>query len=330
MPEFNLKQGFVPVSYEFVEEYMPKANAAFVKVYLYALYAAASGRSMEYLDIAKALNLLESDVVQAFRYWQEQGALLINGNSVIINNGGSEYDAPAEQIPVQKSEKIKLRRPEYTQNEIASAIAESETLSDMVQLAQEILGKTLSPTDIETLYWFYDGLKFSPEVILMLLEYCVSKEKRRMSYIESVAVSWHERGISGMEAVNEYIKKESEKNSFIYSIRKILGITDRAISQTEEKFINRWHDMYKMEENMISLAYEQCIIQTAKLSFPYMEKILARWHKEGIHTPEQAEKDNRNFRGAQSSAVPSSERNYEVYSENYDHEYLENLTRNNE
>lgn len=334
MPEFYLKKRYIPVSYEFIEEYMPKANATFVKIYLYALFAASIQKNPEYLDIAKALNLLESDVVQAFNYWQEQGLVTISGNSVIFNEGETEAVPAAVQPVSGKNEKIKLHRPEYTQTEIATAISESNTLSDMVQLAQEILGKPLNPTDVETLFWFYDGLKFSPEVILMLLEYCVSKEKRRMSYIESVAISWHERGISGMEAVNEYIKKESEKNSFIYSVRKIFGITDRAISQTEEKFINRWHDMYKMDESMISMAYEQCIIQTAKLSFPYIEKILERWHKGGIHTPAQAEKDNRNFKENHSQpqvpAGPSSERGFDVYYENYDHESLEKLTRNRE
>ena len=57
---------------------------------------------------------------------------------------------------------------------------------------------------------------------------------------------------------------------YIYSIRKILGIADRQISKNEEQYINRWHEMYHMDENMVSAAYEQCIIRTAKLSFPYI------------------------------------------------------------
>ena len=323
MPQFYLNCDFLPVPVRFVEEYMPGANAAFVKVYLFAMNAAAKSQSVEFSDIANALNLLESDVVQAFNYWKEKGILEFDDKGVFFVSSKKETAAkPApEKIPAKDNQ----NRPIYEPGEVARAISANSTLSEMVSLSQEILGKTLNPADVETLYWFYDGLKFSPEVILMILEYCVSKEKRRMNYIEKVAVAWHEKGIVDMEAVDDYIKKESERTGFIYSVRKLLGIADRALSQSEEQFINRWKDMYKMDADMISLAYENCIIQTAKLSFPYMEKILERWYKQGIHTPAEAQEDNRNFRNKNTSV--KSEADYEIYSDDYDHASLEYLTR---
>lgn len=336
MPQFRLNHEYVLVSSQFIEEYMPKANAAFVTIYLYAINLAHKGEKVEYASIASALNLLESDVVQAFSYWKDEGVLRLEEDEVILGTLGravkSVPNAPKQSIPKEAANKetttepVKVRqtRPGYAPGEAAGAIHNNSTLSEMVMLAQEILGKTLNPTDTETLYWFYEGLKFSPEVILMLLEYCVSKEKRRMSYIEKVAVSWHERGITSMNAVNDHIQKESERTGYIYSIRKLFGITDRALSQSEEQFITRWQNMYMMEEDMVSHAYEQCIIQTAKLSFPYIEKILERWHKQGIHTVEQAEADSRSFKSSQPS--PNDD-DSGLYSDDYDHELLEKLTR---
>lgn len=327
MPQFYLQNEYIPISKIFIEKYLPSANATFVKIYLYALNIASKGENADFASIASALGLLESDVMQAFNYWLENGVLK-NDNDRIIFNSFDNVSAPSP-VPIQQKPPIakeRSSRPGYAPNEAARAVAENAALSDTVMLAQEILGKTLNSSDIETLYWFYDGLKFSPEVILMLLEYCVSKEKRRMSYIEKVAVSWHERGITSMEAVNDYIKKDAERSGYVYSIRKMLGITDRALSQNEEQYINRWHEMYKMDEDMISLAYEQCIIQTAKLSFPYMEKILERWYKQGIHTPAMAEQDNKDFRNSQTANSQVSP-SFGVYSDNYDHESLEHLTR---
>lgn len=318
MPQFFAKNNYISISSVFIDDYLPKANATFVKVYIYALNLACKGIETDFLDIAKALNLLESDVVQAFKYWSEQGWVVLSGNTVTFTSPSSQEAA----VPAEDAE-FTEKRPGYTSHEISNAINSDSALSETMSLAQEILGKTLTPTETETLYWFYDGLKFSPEVILMLLEYCVSKEKRRMSFIEKVAISWHERGITSMEAVSNYLQNEAEHSGYIHSVRKILGIADRQLSKNEEQYINRWRDMYHMEENMISAAYEQCIIQTSKLSLPYIEKILERWHKDGIHTPEQAEEDSKKFKSSPEGQNPA----YTVYKESYDHPSLENLTR---
>lgn len=337
MPNFYLNNQYVVLSSEFIEKHMPKANAAFVKVYLYALNIAQKGRKCEYAEIAGTLNLLESDVIQAFKYWSDEGVLNIENENILFP-GATVYDASetvqevsddrtvqeADAIPEQKPGK----RPEYTQAQVASAISDNPNLSDTMALAQEILGKPLNTGDIETLYWFYDGLKFSAEVILMLLEYCVSKEKRRMNYIEKVAISWHEQGIISMEAVNDFIQKDAMRSGFLYSIRKVLKIADRPLSHTEEQYINRWHDMYKMEEEMISLAYEECVINTGKVSFPYIEKILERWYKENIHTKEQAEADTQNFKNSNPAPNNSDNSDFKIYSDTYDHDELEKLTQN--
>ena len=58
---------------------MRDANGIFVKVYLYALHLACQGKSVENAEIAKALNILESDVMQAFTHWQACGAIVAQG-----------------------------------------------------------------------------------------------------------------------------------------------------------------------------------------------------------------------------------------------------------
>ena len=175
---------------------------------------------------------------------------------------------------------------------------------------------------METIYWFHSDLNMTPEVILLLLEYCVSKGKNRMSYIEKVAVSWNEMGLLTSESVALYLKNEEQKTGFLYSIRKIMGISDRSLSQIEEKYLTKWHEDLKMSEEMIALAYEYCIIQTAKLSFPYMDKIITRWNKEGIFTIAEAEADNRKFKNRRESSETAFREN------SYNHSDLELLTRN--
>lgn len=309
MSEFILEQKYLQIPAEFAEKLLPEANGAYVKVYIYILSLAQKGTDMSYAEIAKKLNLTENDVINAVDYWKEAGALKIAGERIII---GAVSGTAASY-----TEKAEGEKPGYDSLKVSQSIRENDALADMMQLAQEIFGRILSSNEMETLYWFYDGLGFSPEAILLLLEYCVSKGKTNIKYIEKVALSWSERGATEAEKVCEIIKDDESKNGYIYSMRKAMGIADRALSQNEEQYLLKWRDEKGMSEEMVALAYEYCIIQTAKLSFPYMDKIIERWFKQGIKDVPAAEEDNRRFK---SKNAPSKD-------EDFDYNDLEDLTR---
>lgn len=312
MPYFSNDNNFTPVPTEFIKKQLPQANPTFVKVYLYLLMLATENTNAEFSDIAETLGLLESDLMLAIKYWESCGVIFKNGD---IFNFGAQNAAPA-----QAQEDPPVPEKPRTEN-LAEIIANDRGLSDMFMVSQEILGKTISGRDMETIYWFYSELKMSPEAILLLLEHCVSKGKTRMNYIEKVAVSWSEMGLTNAENVALYIKNEEQKTGFLYSIRKIMGISDRSLSQIEEKYLTKWHEEMGMEEEMIALAYEYCIIQTAKLSFPYMDKIITRWAQEDIRTVADAEEDNRKFK-------KRAKTDGNAFGDNlYDHDDLEKLTR---
>ena len=312
MPFFSYKSGYVPVSTAFIKDKLPGANPTFVKVYMYLLMLASENTGVSFADIASVLGILESDLMQAVTYWEKQGEL--------SKQGDNYYFTQSAGVPAQPMA-FTQEAPKRTES-LADIIAEDQQLSDMFMLSQEILGKTITEKDMETLYWFYSELKMSAEVILLLLEYCVSKGKNRMSYIEKVAISWNEMGLNNSESVAIYLQSEEKKTGFLYSIRKIMGISDRSLSQIEEKHLFKWHDEYGMSEEMIALAYEYCIIHTAKLSFPYMDKIISRWHAVGISTIPEAEEDNRKFKSTATSGDDD-------FMGDYDHSALERLSRNN-
>lgn len=310
MPKFNYKTDFIPVSADFIENYMPKANGAYVKVYLLSLHLAMSKGEMTTAQMASMLNLIESDVVNALDYWNKEGVLVYSNDNVLFKDAEQVSDIN-DTAPSKK-----------TISQISDEISSNQTLADLCTLSQEILGKPLKDKDIETLYWFYDELGLSPEVITVLLEYCVSKDKRNMNYIEKVAISWHKNGIVTLEAADKYINAEKEKGNYLYSIKKLLGIDSRNLTKTEETYLKTWHDSYGMDENMVGLAYEYCVAHTNKMSFPYMNSILKRWNEIGIHTIEAAEKDHRNFK--------DRNKNLDVYSDNnVDYDELEKIMQDN-
>ena len=67
---------FTLISNRFLEDYMPKANGEFVKIYLYLLGRCQSGKTkMELSSIADTFNCTETDILRALRYWKESGIM---------------------------------------------------------------------------------------------------------------------------------------------------------------------------------------------------------------------------------------------------------------
>lgn len=286
MPNFKFNMDFVPIPKDFVEHIMPSSNASYVMVYIYFMLLATTGKTLATGEIAKKLGLIESDVINAIKYWTDKGILAEKNDTVIIKKSVDED--------------ISIDTDKKSIDDIEDIISGNKTLSDLCLIAQEILGKTLASNDIETLYWFYDELGFSPEVITMLLEYCASIGKRNMKYIEKVAITWRDNNISTMDEAQSFITKISSNNSsgddFISSLQKLLGITDRKLSKNERLFIENWRNTLNMSADMIVLAYEYCIIAIGKLSFPYMNSILSKWAELGIRTIQEAEKEHESFK----------------------------------
>ena len=311
MPKFNTKIDFIPVPRDFIENTMLLANGAYVKVYLYALSLAMRCGEMTNADIAEKMNLLESDVVKAFEYWNKEGILKYDKENVIFCGA---------EITVTEQENNHISKK--SMSEIAEEMTSNKALADLCTLAQEILGKPLKNKDLETLYWFYDELGLSPEVITVLLEYCVSKGKRNMNYIEKVAISWHENSIVTLGAADKYMTEEKEKGGYFHSLKKLFGFEDRNFTKTEETYLTTWRDEYGMNEDMVGLAYEYCIMQINKMSYPYMHSIIKRWHEMGIHTVPEAEKDHEEFKSK------NRRNNLEVFDDkNTDYDEIEKIMR---
>ena len=130
----------------------------------------------------------------------------------------------------------------------------------------------------------------------MLLEYCVSMDKRNMKYIEKVALTWRDNKITTMEDAQAYITGAAKKDDYTSSLKKLFGITDRNPSRTETLYLESWRDELKMSADMVGLAYEYCIMAIGKLSYPYINKILKSWAEKGIYTIPDAEADHENHR----------------------------------
>lgn len=214
----------------FVEKYMAKANGSFVKVYLYGLMCSSMpGVEITNKDIAKALDILESDVYNAWKYWQSVGIIKTNEDT------GSFHVEFISLATLKTLETPAQKKPTYHPKEIDIYITSNEEIRYLVNVAQEKLGKTLGPNSLSTLFSFYDWLRLPVEVIVMLLEYCASVDKRSFAYIEKVAIDWADKGINSVEKAEAHLKNLENTLRNKQSIQATQNVQSKT---TKNKFLN--------------------------------------------------------------------------------------------
>ncbi len=287
----------VPLPIEFINKYMINANATYVKVYLYGLAKCYEGEEdISNAAIAEALDILETDVNKAWRYWKKVGLVHSEGKGILVFDTIEDTQKKPQSTKteaVHSEEKETAEKPKNTSmKEIAKAMDINPKMKETVGMAEQLLKKTLSAREVSALYNFMQWYSMSQEMVLLLLEYCVTIDKTSFSYIEKVAASWNEQGVTTLEAATKLLNRAVKEVKMQAKCKKMFGL-DRELSQTEAGYIGRWVSELSMSEAMIRNAYERTVTNTGKISMPYMNTILKSWYEKGIKTVSQiAEKEN--------------------------------------
>lgn len=281
---------FTAVPDIFLDKYMPQANGEFVKVYLMLLRYSGKYNNIDPVHIADVLNMTEKDIVRALRYWNETGAMSVSFDndgqpvSVIFTVSGNDNnfpeDAATEENSVPDSLDTVPAKVSLSPSEI-SRLKQQEDTCQLFFIAEQLIGMHLTNTDHNTILYIRDNLNFSPELIEYLIEYCVSNSHTSFRYIETVAVSWYKKGITTVE--------DAKTECALYSSRvspviKAFGISGRKITSAELEFINKWHDEYGFDSDIISEACQRTILSLGKPTFNYADGILRKWKTAGVHT----------------------------------------------
>ncbi|MGL5575152.1 MAG: DnaD domain protein [Sarcina sp.] len=268
----NSKAEFTPLSNIFIDKYMTDARGEFVKVYILLLKCTTSGEPGVSSDIIAAkLGLLESDVTNALRYWNNEGVVKL---------------IPIDKMNNFEVEFINLSQVESTENEKVNLLSalEKNSNKDMLKDIESLLNRPLSNKEIEMYLSWTHELGFSLELILFLIEYCVSKDKRTANYIESVALAWHDSGIKSIEDANKYMARFEDKWVKIRSILEYLGIKNDDIMKPQQDIIEKWLFNYNFPIEVILRACDICFERINKANFKYIDGILANWFKLDLKT----------------------------------------------
>ena len=296
----NLQNSITIIPDFFIDRHLARASGEFVKVYLYIQRHLKTSADLNIRTIADSLYLTEADVRRALTYWQTEGVLQFNEPVPVNAYGAAALDTafshgqmpgayaaqtaatnplvqPSAPIPAPPAVPVK----ESLSPAIVTSRMEEEGLSHLAFMADTYLGKPLSQTELNTLFYFYDRLHFPVDLIEYLLEYCVSNNKKSMRYIETVAISWFEQGIDTIDKAKEAMVIY---NKNYYAVMKAFGISNRNPGPAEAAFIKKWLEEYSFDLAIILEACNRTIAAISQPSFPYADSILSRWKKAQVHT----------------------------------------------
>lgn len=238
-------------------------------------------------------------------------------------------EAPPKTEPADKKADPVFVKPSYSIDELA-AFKEKESTAQLLFIAEQYLCKTLSPSDMKSILFFSDVLHFTDDLIDYLLQYCVERGKKDFRYIEKVAVSWAEEGISNPADAEAHAGRYDRS---VYQIMNALGKSG-VPTRKEVEFIRIWREGYAFETDIIIEACERTVLATDKHRFEYADKILNSWKKEGVrHKADIARLDAGHQKEQKDKAPAPSGRSVDRYNRfmqnSYDYEALEQeLLRN--
>lgn len=240
--------------------------------------------------------------------------------ALVYEEVAGECTQTVAEAPERKITTVSTARRRFARDEINSLAEADETVAWLLQESQTVLGKTLNAVATDTIVALYSYYGMKPDIIMMVLQYCVGVGKASMGYIEKVAATWLENGIETHVQAEAEIKRQMESHSTEGKIKSAFGIHDRSLTQNEKKYVPVWLNDYGFDVPAITVAYERCVDVKGKLSFPYINGILTNWHTKGIHTPAEALRDI-----SESSAKRAAEAERKTKTASYDLNELEEL-----
>lgn len=301
------------VSNIFIDRYLAEANGEFVKVYLCLLrYAAGADNVISVSAIADSLNHTEKDILRALKYWEKCGILSLELDEQNQLTGLCLHDLtvsvtpspvirtssqpaltdsiPTQAATVKAAAKTAAKSPvaadkpaprkEYTLEEVA-AFSCNDDIAELLFIIETYLKHPLNAGETNTVLYWFDGLKFSRELIEYLVEYCITNGHSSLRYMDKVALGWAENQINTIDKAKEEV---STRSKAYYSVMKAFGISGRNLAESENAFVSKWTKEYELDLELILEACKRTISATQKPSFEYADSILTKWHENHVHT----------------------------------------------
>lgn len=307
------------VSNIFIDEYMNDANDAQLKVYFYLLRMVNANLPTSTLEIAEKFNHTERDILRSLIYWEKKNLLSLDFNESkelvgvhfmkVTSSMDTELQSHApvvSLVPVQKEEPTPMfKKPIYSIEDMRN-FNSTPLASELTFLAEMYFGRTLSPSDVQSLYFYVDTLGFGADLVDYLLQYCAGRGKKKFSYIDKVAITWAENHVTTTEDAHTFVEKYDHT---VLEIMKQLGKSGMSPTAPELDFIRTWTSTYEFSMPMIKEACKRTVLAVDNNRFQYANSILKNWKEHSIYTLEEVASFDQSYHAKKVAKSSTSKNN---------------------
>ena len=312
---YNVQNEVTVLPNKFIDEYMIKADGEYVKIYLLILRLQGMGLPVDVERIADYLELTRKDVLRALSYWEKVGILQTKSTAAeaaatvtgtegttaverelaaaqAAETTGTIANAMATEVAGATANTKMTSQTAVSPSPTITPVPDKNTLSPTevqasmmnkdlertIYMAETYIGRPFSTTELNSFCYINDQLHFSSDLLEYLIEYCVTRGKKSVRYIESVAINWYQQGITTVKDAKEQSALYSQN---VFPIMKAFGISNRDPGSAELDYIKKWNSL-GLGTDIIIEACSRTLLATHQASFPYANKILEDWKRLGV------------------------------------------------
>lgn len=230
------------------------------------------GRFDEIEELAKAAEVSLPRCRAALAFWLESGIVSERMQGGIIEEFeerlvSGEID---EEPAVVVAEKIR-----------------DENLAMAIDECASLMGVACLPNaDIKNITALNSQYKLSAEYIVVLAAHLMSKGGFTIRKLCNKAIRLSGEGYDSVEKLEKYIKNLESDRGVEWEFRRVLGIYDRNLSNTERELFKKWSEVFGYSTAIVSEAYDIAVINTknGRGDLRYMDAVLTSWHDAGCKT----------------------------------------------
>ena len=273
----DIATSFTTVSDIFIDQYMPKANGEFVKVYLYLLRATGSGAGIATIsEIADHFSNTEADIIRALNYWASEGILQVqtgaDGQIIGINlcslsvSGMQAAQSNIQSAVADNAAQNNLQNSvvnNAAQNNLQNGVVNNAAQNNLQNGVVNNAAQNISTADI----------RMQDSVV----------EKLKSQATDKPAPSQKEYTL---DEIKEF-RKNPDISELFFIIETYLKHT---LSSTDTNMVLYWLDELHFSTDLVEYLVEYCITK-GHSSLRYMNKVALGWADAGIKTVDQAKDD---------------------------------------
>ena len=260
----DIATSFTTVSDIFIDQYMPKANGEFVKVYLYLLRATGSGAGIATIsEIADHFSNTEADIIRALNYWASEGILQVQTGADGQIMGINLCSLSVSGMQAAQSNIQSAVADNAAQNNLQNSVVNNAAQNNLQNGVVNNAAQNISTADI----------RMQDSVV----------EKLKSQATDKPAPSQKEYTL---DEIKEF-RKNPDISELFFIIETYLKHT---LSSSDTNMVLYWLDELHFSTDLVEYLVEYCITK-GHSSLRYMNKVALGWADAGIKTVDQAKDD---------------------------------------